>query len=78
MTRGAARSIQSHRDLIKASSDLASLDGRDFLRFRQSGSTAWIAIVIFIERLASRLVGTIESSSNGQRKSINAIAIRRP
>ena len=31
-----------HRDLITASSDMASSDGRDLSLFRQYGSTAWI------------------------------------
>ena len=65
-----------HRGLIKASSDVASSDGRDSSRFRQSESTARIAIVIFIKRLASRLIGTVGSSSNGRRKSINVIVGR--
>ena len=55
---------------------MASSDGHDFLQFRQSGSTVWIAIVIFIKWLASRLIGTVRSSSNGQRKIINLIAVR--
>ena len=62
--------------LIKDSSDVASSDDNDFLRFKQSGSTVWIAIVIFIEQLASRLIGTVGPSSNGRRKSINLIARR--
>ena len=41
-----------HRDLIMASSNVASSDGRDLSRLRQSGSTAWIHRdgPIFIER----------------------------
>ena len=65
-----------HRGLIKASSDVGSSDGHDFLQFQQSGSTVWITIVIFIERLASRLIDTVGSSSNGRRKSINVITGR--
>ena len=76
MTRGVPGASDLHRGLITTSSDVASSDGRDLLRFRQLGSTAWIAIVIFIEWMASRLVGTVGSSSNGQRKSIKVIAGR--
>ena len=37
----APRASDLRRDLIVASSDVVSSDGRDLLQFRQSGSTAW-------------------------------------
>ena len=46
--------------------DVASSDGHDFLQFQQSGSTAWIAIVIFIEQLAARLISTVGFPSDGR------------
>ena len=41
-----------------------------FSHFQQSGSNASIAIVIFIKRLASCLIGTVKSPSDGRVKTI--------
>ena len=76
MTHGASRSVRSSSRFDQGFIGYGSSDGHDFSRFRRSGSTVWIAIVIFIERLASRLIGTVGSSSNGRQKSSTLIAGR--
>ena len=48
----APKTSDRHRDLITASSDVTSIDGRDLSRFRKSGSIAWsfLDCLILIER----------------------------